>query len=124
MVAATEVAHIVATTSIWVGAILEEKLLHLRMICNVPTNNDIPAIWTSVSNAKIQQKGHSHLVTYLMIGMLYYMREFRSYADLMHCIILLCNFVTGNRFVNPGRGTPSSMYGGCQCGHPSNDKVT
>ena len=72
------------------------------MICDIHTNNAIPVIWTAVANAKIQQKEHSHLVIYLMSSMPDYRRDFHGHTDLLHYSVPMCNFVTGNRFVNPG----------------------
>ena len=48
----TVVAHVAVTASVGVGAMLEEKLLHLLMICGIPTSADTPTIWTAVANAK------------------------------------------------------------------------
>ena len=52
MATATSAAHAVATVSVGVGAIVEENILHLKMICGVPTNADILVIWTAVANIK------------------------------------------------------------------------
>ena len=49
---ATLVAHVAVTASVGMGAMLEEKLLHLLMICGIPTSADTPTIWTAVANAK------------------------------------------------------------------------
>ena len=52
MAVTTAVAHAAVTPSVGVRAMLEEKLLHLLIICGVPTNADIPTIWMAVANAK------------------------------------------------------------------------
>ena len=96
----------------------EENLLHLWMIYGVPTNVDIPAIWTAVANTKSRQEGYSRLVTHLMSSILDYRRDFHGHTNLLHCSVPLYNFVVGNRFINPG-GNPCLSRRGCQCGHPS-----
>ena len=52
------------------------------MICDIPTNDDIPAIWTALANAKTRQKGHSRLVAYLMSGMLDFVYNIPLYQRL------------------------------------------
>ena len=52
MAVTTEVAHAAVTPSVGVRAMLEDKILHLLIICGVPTNADILTIWMAVANAK------------------------------------------------------------------------
>ena len=83
MVAATAAVHVVKTASIGVRAMLErKKKLHICMIYGVPTNDDIPAIWMALANTKTRQKGHSHLVAYVMSGMLDFVYNILLYQRL------------------------------------------
>ena len=88
--------------SIGVGAMLDEKLLHICMVYHVPTNDGIPAIWMAVVSVKTQQEGHSRLVTLLMSGIPDYRRDFYSHANLPHCNILLHTFVARHMCVTSG----------------------
>jgi hypothetical protein len=87
------------------------KWLHLRMICGVSTNAEIPRIWMEVAAASTRQEGLALLVQYLLSGMATCRREFHGHADLLHVSIPLYNFVAGDRFVNPGEN-PACPAGG------------
>ena len=87
------------------------KLLHLRMVCGVATDQDIPGIWEEVGAASNKQAGLAMLVQYLMGDMRVCRRTYLGHSDLLHCSIPLYNFVAGDRFVNPGEN-PACPAGG------------
>ena len=87
------------------------KWLHLRMICGVATNAEIPRIWMEVAAASTRQEGLALLVQYLLSGMATCRWEFHGHADLLHVSIPLYNVVAGDRFVNPGEN-PACPAGG------------
>ena len=78
------------------------KWLHLRMVCGVATNTDVPKIWSDVAAAPNKQEGLVTLVQYLMSGMSVFRCNFLGHADPLHVSIALYNFVAGDRFINPG----------------------
>ena len=87
------------------------KWLHLRMVCGVSTNAEVPGIWSDVAAAHSKQEGLALLVQYLMSGMQVCRRDFMGHADLLHVSIPLYNFVAGDRFTNPG-DNPACPAGG------------
>ena len=87
------------------------KLLHLRMICGVATNDGIPSIWREVAAAPNKQSGLAMLRQYLMKDMRSCRRTYLGHPEWLHCSIPLYNFVAGDRFVNPGEN-PACPAGG------------
>ena len=87
------------------------KLLHLRMICGVATNDGIPSIWREVAAAPNKQSGLAILRQYLMKDMRSCRRTYLGHPEWLHCSIPLYNFVAGDRFVNPGEN-PACPAGG------------
>lgn len=85
-----------------VGRISPMKWLHLRMVCGVATNAEVPEIWSQVAAAPTKQEGLAILVQYLMSGMQICRHDFMGHTDLLHVSIPLYNFVAGDRFTNPG----------------------
>ena len=107
--AASAASHLSGTPS--PGSLSPLKLLHLRFLCGVPTNADIPAIWSEVQATTTKQAGLSLLVQHLMSGMGACRKDFFGHADILHCSVPLYNFVAGDRFVNPGEN-PACPAGG------------
>ena len=81
------------------------------MICGVISNHGIPSIWGNVAAYTNKQSGLAMLVQYLMGDMTSCRRTYLSHSDLLHCSILLYNFVAGDRFVNMGEN-PTCPAGG------------
>ena len=87
------------------------KLLHLRMVCAVATNVDVPEIWSNVEASPIKQEGLVTLVQYFMFGMMVYHWDFMGHAALLYISIPLYNFFARDRFTNPVEN-PACPVGG------------
>ena len=84
------------------GAMSDLKKLHLRFICGVVSDTDIPPIWSEVHTALTKQVGLSLLSQYLLTCMWECRRGVFGQADLLQYSTPFYNFVAGDRFVNPG----------------------
>ena len=60
------------------------KILHLRFLCGVSSDEEIPDIWKEVHASPSYQAGLDLLIQYLMSGMGYYRKEFFGHADILH----------------------------------------
>ena len=105
------VRHLLPLSLSTVDRISPMKWLHLRMVCGVATNAEVPDIWSQVAAAPTKQEGLAILVQYLMSGMQICRHDFMGHADLLHVSIPLYNFVAGDRFTNPGEN-PACPAGG------------
>ena len=88
------------------------KIFHLRMICEVATDGEIPTIWQEVANATTKQVGLALLVQYLMGGMSVCPHDFLWHSELLHYSVPLYNFVAGDWFVIPGENPVCPVEGG------------
>ena len=78
------------------------KLLHLRFVCGVATNAEVPPIWQEVAQAPTKGASLSILNQYLWAGREVCQRQFFGAADMMHVCGALFMFVHRDRFMNPG----------------------
>ena len=67
--AASAAASAVTSSSSIPGNLSTLKLLHLRFLCGVSSDTDIPTIWSEVYASSSKQAGLAILVQYLMAGM-------------------------------------------------------
>jgi len=111
MSAANAAASAVTANASLPGSLSSLKLQHLRHICGVATDAEIPRIWTEVQACKSKQDGLACLVQHLMADMGNCRREFLGHSDILHVSVPLYNFVAGDRFVNPGEN-PACPAGG------------
>ena len=72
------------------------------MVYGVATNADVAEIWPNVAASPIKQEGLATLVQYLMSSMWVFRQDFMGHANLLHISIPMYNFVTRDRFTNPG----------------------
>lgn len=111
LAAANTAANTVASVSSILGHLSGLKLLHLRFLCGVRSDDDILDVWKEVHASPSLQEGLALLVQYLMSRMGYCHKEYFGHVDILHCSFPLCNFVVGDKFVNP-RETPACPAGG------------
>ena len=97
--------------NIIVAIVIFKKLQHLRFICCVATNEEIPAIWTEVQSCTSKQAGLALFVQYLMAGIGACRHQFFGHSNILHCSVPLYFFFAGDRFVNLGKN-PSCPAGG------------
>ena len=76
------------------------KLLHLRFICGVAMDADIPRIWVEVCWAPTKAAALAVLSQYLWSGREVFWRELFGSANMLHVCGALFMFVHGDRFVN------------------------
>ena len=87
------------------------KMLHLRLICGVATNTNIPRIWIEVCRAPTKAATLEVLSQYLWAGREVCCRYFFGSADILHVCRSLFMFMCGDRFVNP-QNDPACSAGG------------
>ena len=111
LAAANAAANMVTLSSVIPGNLSALKLLHIRFLCELSSNDAIPDIWKEVHSSPSHQTGLALLAQYMVSGMSNYRKEFSGRANIMHCIVPLYNFMAGGRFVNPGEN-PACPAGG------------
>ena len=77
------------------------KRLHLRFICRVAMDTEIPRIWMEVCRAPTKASDLAVLSQYLWAGKEVCQRYFFGSADMLNICGALFMFVHGYRFVNP-----------------------
>ena len=77
------------------------KLLHLRFICGVETDAEIPWIWIEVFQAPTKADALSVLSQYMCAGREVCRRDLFFSKDILHVCGDLFMFVHRDRFVNP-----------------------
>ena len=77
------------------------KLLHLRFICGVAMDAEIPRIWLEVCRAPTKAAALAVLSQYLWEGREVCRRDFFRSADMLHVCRDLFMFVHGGLFFNP-----------------------
>ena len=82
------------------------KWLHLRFVCEIATDAEVPTIWSGVATAKTKQEGISILSQYLLMWMELCHRNLHMRAKILHVGGALYKFVSRYRFVNPGTNPP------------------
>ena len=78
------------------------KLLHLRFVCGVATDAEVPPIWREVVQAPTKGAALSILNQYLWAVTEVCRWQFYGAADMMHVYGALFMFVHRDRFMNPG----------------------
>ena len=106
---ATMVAQTSGTTAITTTALAPIKSLHLHMIRDVASNPEIPGIWLEVAGVTIKQVGLALLIQYIIAWMIVYHPNYLGHSNLLHCSVLLYNFVAGGRFANLGENSAYHM---------------
>ena len=102
MAAVSTTATAVASPAPTPGSLSPLKLLHLRFICGVATNAEIPVICFKVHACTTKQVGLALLVQHLMVGMGTCWHQLFGHSNILHYSVPLYNFVAGDRFVNLG----------------------
>ena len=87
------------------------KLLHLRFICGVATDAEVPHIWLEVCQAPTKAVALAVLSQYLWARREVCRRDLFGSADMLHVCGALFMFVHRYRFVNP-RHDPACPDGG------------
>ena len=100
----------VAAAALAVRVLSLMKLIHLRFICRVATNADIPRIWMEVCWAPTKAAGLAVLSQYLWAGREVCRRKLFGSADMLHVCRALFMFVHGDWFVNT-RHNPTCLAG-------------
>ena len=91
------------------------KFLHLRMICEIAPNAQIPGIWLDVTGLSTREVGLELLVQYIMESMTTCQKDYLDHPYILHYIVPLYNFIVGDRFVNTGENPARPTGGGCPC---------
>ena len=94
------------------------KGLHLRFVCRVATDLEVPPMWVKVTVSHSKQEGLEILSQYLFTGMESFRHDFHSHTQLLHMGgWWIYNFVVGDRFCEPGEkpGLPRCSWCGPGC---------
>ena len=87
------------------------KLLHLRFICGLATDAEIPRIWIEVCRAPTKAATLVVLSKYRGDGRKVCWRDFFGSTDMLHVCRDLFMFMHGDQFINPRNG-PACPAGG------------
>ena len=87
------------------------KILHIRFVCGVATDAEVPVIWQEVAQAPTKGASLSILNQYLWAAREVFRRQLFGAEDMMHVCGDLFMFVHGDRFMNPG-ADPACPAGG------------
>ena len=86
-------------------------IFHLRDICGVAGDDDVPYIWRDMALARTKAKGLALLSQFFLTGMSACQSTFNGNADLLHPPPPLFNFVVRGAFTNHGNH-PACPSGG------------
>ena len=64
---------------------------HLRHICSVAGDDDVPSIWREMYLARTKAKGLALLSQFFLTGMSTFQSTFHGHADLLHISLPLFN---------------------------------
>ena len=84
---------------------------HLRHICGVAGDNNVPSIWREMALARTKAEGMALLSQFFCTGMSTCQSTFHGHADLLHISPPLLNFVARGAFANHGNH-PACPFGG------------
>ena len=75
---------------------------HLRHICGMAGDNDVPSIWGEMALARTKAKGLALISQFFLTGMSACQSTFHGHAELLHIYLPLFNFVSRCAFTNHG----------------------
>ena len=75
---------------------------HLRHICGVAGDDDIPSIWRGMELARTKAEGLALLFQFFLTGMSACQYNFHGHAELLHISLPLFNFFTRGAFTDHG----------------------
>ena len=84
---------------------------HLRQICGVARDKDVPSIWRDMALAQTKAEGLALLSQFFLTDMSACLSELHGHTDLLHISPPLFNFVTRGAFTNNGNH-PACPSGG------------
>ena len=75
---------------------------HLRHICGVAGDDEVPSIWRDMALARTKAEGLALLFQFFLTGMSACQSIFHGHADLLHISLRLFNFIARFAFTNHG----------------------
>ena len=84
---------------------------HLRHICGVACDDNVPSIWMEMALARTKAKVLALLLQFFLTGMNACQPTFHGHDDLLHIALPLFNFFTRGAFTNHGNH-PACPSGG------------
>ena len=75
---------------------------HLRHICVVVGDKEVPSIWREMELARTKVEGQVLLSQFFLTGVSACQSDFHRHSDLLHIFLPLFNFVTLGAFTNHG----------------------